>query len=75
MAETGIRHADTDAEIAATFDVMRQLRPHLDRGDYVARIRQLFAHGPRAGAPLLFPGGLRHRMLPLPHAPGLKARR
>jgi GNAT superfamily N-acetyltransferase len=43
MAETGIRHADTDAEIAATFDVMRQLRPHLDRGDYVARIRQLMA--------------------------------
>jgi GNAT superfamily N-acetyltransferase len=35
--------AQTDAEILATFDVMAQLRPHLARDTYVARIRQLMA--------------------------------
>ncbi len=35
--------AQTDAEILATFDVMAQLRPHLARETYVARIRQLMA--------------------------------
>jgi ribosomal protein S18 acetylase RimI-like enzyme len=34
-----IRVTETDAEIAATWDVMRQLRTHLDRESYVARIR------------------------------------
>lgn len=38
-----IQHADTDAQIAATFDVMHQLRPHLVRAEYVARIRALMA--------------------------------
>jgi ribosomal protein S18 acetylase RimI-like enzyme len=33
--------ASTDAEIAATFDVMVQLRPHLTRDDYVPLIRRL----------------------------------
>jgi ribosomal protein S18 acetylase RimI-like enzyme len=35
--------ATTDDEIAATFDVMSQLRPHLVRADYVALIRRLTA--------------------------------
>jgi len=38
-----ITTAQTDAEILATFDVMAQLRPHLTRDTYVARIRQLMA--------------------------------
>lgn len=38
---THITHAETDEQIAATFDVMRQLRPHLEREDYVANIRDV----------------------------------
>jgi GNAT superfamily N-acetyltransferase len=38
-----IYHAETDADIAATFDVMRQLRPHLDRSGYVPLVRGLMA--------------------------------
>ncbi|KQZ06214.1 GCN5 family acetyltransferase [Caulobacter sp. Root1455] len=38
-----ITQAQTDAEILATFEVMAQLRPHLTRDAYVARIRQLMA--------------------------------
>lgn len=38
-----VAHAETDADIAATFDVMHQLRPHLERDGYVARVRQLMA--------------------------------
>ena len=38
-----IAHAESDADIASTFDVMHQVRPHLVRGDYVARMRQLMA--------------------------------
>ncbi|HEU0300776.1 MAG TPA: GNAT family N-acetyltransferase [Longimicrobium sp.] len=34
-----IQHAVTDEQIAATFDVMRQLRPHLSRGEYVPLVR------------------------------------
>lgn len=36
-----IDHARTDAQIAATYDVMSQLRPELAREGYVARIRGL----------------------------------
>ena len=36
-----IQHAETDAQIAATFDVMRQLRPHLSPGEYVPLVRGL----------------------------------
>jgi GNAT superfamily N-acetyltransferase len=36
-----IEHAETDEQIAATFDVMRQLRPHLTREEYVPRVRAL----------------------------------
>jgi len=35
--------AHTDAEILATFEVMAQLRPQLERDTYVARVRQLMA--------------------------------
>lgn len=38
-----ILHADTDERIAATFEVMRQLRPHLVEGEYVPLIRGLMA--------------------------------
>lgn len=38
-----IFHAETDDEIAATFDVMRQLRPHLEREGYVPLMRSLMA--------------------------------
>ncbi|MFC5570193.1 GNAT family N-acetyltransferase [Lysobacter yangpyeongensis] len=38
-----IAHARSDADIAATFDVMSQLRPQLRRGDYVATMRALEA--------------------------------
>jgi GNAT superfamily N-acetyltransferase len=36
-----IGHAGTDADIAASFEVMRQLRPHLEADAYVGRVRQL----------------------------------
>lgn len=38
-----IYHAETDDDIAATFDVMHQLRPHLDRAGYIPLIRGLMA--------------------------------
>lgn len=38
-----IEHADSDEQIAATFDVMRQLRPHLEAEAYVAQVRALVA--------------------------------
>jgi GNAT superfamily N-acetyltransferase len=34
---------ESDEQIAATFDVMRQLRPQLVRDDYVAQVRALMA--------------------------------
>lgn len=40
---TNIAHAETDDQIAATFDVMQQLRPHLERARYVPLIRSLMA--------------------------------
>ncbi|MHA6204705.1 GNAT family N-acetyltransferase [Dyella soli] len=40
---TQLFHADTDEQIAATFDVMQQLRPHLERPQYGALIRGLMA--------------------------------
>ena len=36
-------HAESDEQIASTFDVMQQLRPQLERDSYVSRIRQLAA--------------------------------
>ena len=38
-----IEPASSDEQIAATFDVMKQLRPHLDRDGYVAMVRALQA--------------------------------
>ncbi len=38
-----ITHAETDDEIAATFDVMQQLRPHLESTLYISTIRSLMA--------------------------------
>ncbi|WP_151637998.1 GNAT family N-acetyltransferase [Noviherbaspirillum aerium] len=35
-----IRLADTDADIASTFGVMVQLRPHLKEDEYVAQVRR-----------------------------------
>jgi GNAT superfamily N-acetyltransferase len=43
MQEDSIAHAETVAEIAASFDVMRQLRPQLDADGYVGRVRQLMS--------------------------------
>jgi len=40
-----IRIARTDDDIAACFDVMRQLRPHLAQADFVSRIRVQNAGG------------------------------
>ena len=38
-----IAHAETDDQIAATFEVMQQLRPHLEQTRYVPMIRNLMA--------------------------------
>ena len=38
---THIAHAETVEQIAATFDVMRQLRPHLERDEYIPLIQSL----------------------------------
>ena len=38
-----IEQAETDEQIAATYDVMRQLRPHVRREEYVATVRALMA--------------------------------
>ena len=38
-----ITHASTDQDIASTFEVMRQLRPHLEQDKYVEMIRSLMA--------------------------------
>jgi GNAT superfamily N-acetyltransferase len=43
MQQESIAHAETDVEIAASFDVMRQLRPQLDADGYVGRVRQLMS--------------------------------
>ena len=38
-----IEQAQSDEQIAATFQVMRQLRPHLVEEEYVPQIRALMA--------------------------------
>ena len=35
-----VRLAEPDADIAACFPVMAQLRPHLDAADFVPRVRR-----------------------------------
>ncbi|GAB3389531.1 GNAT family N-acetyltransferase [Lysobacter fragariae] len=43
MSTVDIHRAETDADIAATFPVMRQLRPQLEQERYVAKMRDLQA--------------------------------
>ncbi len=41
MTAIALREAQTDAEILACFEAMRELRPHLEPGDaFVARVRR-----------------------------------
>ena len=42
-----IRVAETDREIDECFPVMAQLRPHLERSEFVARVRRQIADGYR----------------------------
>ena len=42
-----VKRAETDAEIAACFPVMAQLRPHLKEADFVQRVRRQMAAGYR----------------------------
>jgi GNAT superfamily N-acetyltransferase len=34
-----VQLAETDAQIAATYDVMKQLRPHISREEYLPQVR------------------------------------
>jgi len=36
-----VREMYTDAEVASTYSVMRQLRPHLDEGEYPGMVRRM----------------------------------
>jgi GNAT superfamily N-acetyltransferase len=45
MSAMNIQLAESDAEIAACFPVMRELRPHLDEASFVARVRSQQASG------------------------------
>ncbi|HUD40853.1 MAG TPA: GNAT family N-acetyltransferase [Dokdonella sp.] len=47
---SAIRLADDDAAIAACYDTMVHLRPHLSRQHFVARIRRQMAEGYRLAA-------------------------
>jgi hypothetical protein len=40
-----IRLAETDLDIARCFPVMQQLRPHLDAGGFVVRVRRMQGEG------------------------------
>jgi GNAT superfamily N-acetyltransferase len=40
----------TDAEVASTYPVMRQLRPHLDEGEYPRTVRRMRGEGYRLAA-------------------------
>ncbi len=42
-----IKEAATDAEISATFPVMRQLRPHLKEAEYLEAVHRLQRSGYR----------------------------
>lgn len=45
-----VREAFSDAEVAATYPVMHQLRPHLDEGEFVRRVRHMREEGYRLAA-------------------------
>lgn len=61
-ADSTPRIAETDAEIASCFPVMRELRPHLDEADFVTRVRRQQQEGYRlaflseAGRPVAVAG-------------------
>ncbi|MDP9427253.1 MAG: hypothetical protein M3P37_14840 [Actinomycetota bacterium] len=42
-----VREAFSDAEVAATYLVMHQLRPHLDEGEFVRRVWHMREEGYR----------------------------
>lgn len=42
-----VREATTEEEVAATYPVMRQLRPHLDENGYAATVRRMRESGYR----------------------------
>lgn len=46
--DTDIRRIESDEQIAAAWEVVRQLRPHLDQGDLVAAVQRQRAEGYRA---------------------------
>ena len=51
MSDTAhVRIATTDADLAATWPVMRQLRPHLDEAQYVAMVKSMQPEGYRVAA-------------------------
>ncbi len=45
-----VREAFSDAEVAATYLVMHQLRPHLDEGEFVQRVSHMHEEGYRLAA-------------------------
>ncbi|MEJ2633393.1 MAG: GNAT family N-acetyltransferase [Acidihalobacter sp.] len=48
MKSLELRHADSDEDVIACFEVMRQLRPHLsDEVEFLARVRRQQAGGYR----------------------------
>jgi len=42
-----VREIESDADVRRSFPVMRQLRPHLEEDEYVARVRAMRAGGYR----------------------------
>ena len=45
-----VREASAEAEVAATYPVMSQLRPHVGRKEYVERVRRMREEGYRLAA-------------------------
>ena len=45
-----VREILSDAEVASTYPVMRQLRPHVEEGEYVGRIGRMREYGYRLAA-------------------------
>jgi GNAT superfamily N-acetyltransferase len=47
QSQVEIKHIETDADLIASFPVMQELRPHLERATYAARIARQRAQGYR----------------------------
>lgn len=45
LGESMVKTAESDTEIARCFDVMRELRPHLERDGFVGTVREMQASG------------------------------